>query len=127
MSEIGQFCLLAALVGSGYAAFACMVGWFTEHRPMRRGGVVAGAGSVVALTIAVGMLAWALLTGDLSFAYVVEYANGDLSWQYALSAFWVGQAGSLLVWAWFLGLLARCIGSGRGASPVRSASRRLRC
>ena len=26
MTSLGQFCLLVALVGSGYAAFACMVG-----------------------------------------------------------------------------------------------------
>ena len=31
---------------------------------------------------------------------------GSLPWHYALSAFWVGQAGSLLFWAWSVGVLA---------------------
>ena len=53
-----------------------------------------------------GDVGLALIVGDPSFAYVVEYANRDLPWQYALSAIWAGQAGSLLIWAWFLGLLA---------------------
>ena len=29
-----------------------------------------------------------------------------MPWYYALSAFWVGQAGSLLLWAWSVGVLA---------------------
>jgi len=52
------------------------------------------------------ILAWALVCKDLSFAYVAQYSSQQLPWHYSLSALWVGQAGSLLLWAWLLGVLA---------------------
>ena len=44
-----------------------------------------------------------------------------LPWHYALSAFWVGQAGSLLFWAWSVGVLAMIyrFWPRRTASPLR--------
>ena len=48
----------------------------------------------------------ALLAKDFRFAYVAQYSSRSLAWYYALSAFWVGQAGSLLFWAWSVGVLA---------------------
>ena len=43
---------------------------------------------------------------DFRFAYVAQYSSRLLPWYYAFSAFWVGQAGSLLFWAWSVGILA---------------------
>ena len=37
---------------------------------------------------------------------MAQYSSRLLPWYYALSAFWVGQAGSLLFWAWLVGVLA---------------------
>ena len=65
--------------------------------------VTAGA---VALSVVAVVLAWALVARDFSFAYVVQYSSRGLPWQFALLHSWVGQAGSLLLWAWFLGVLA---------------------
>ena len=52
------------------------------------------------------MLACALVTKDFRFEYVTEYSDPLLPWHYSLSALWVGQAGSLLVWGWFVAVLA---------------------
>lgn len=106
MTSLGQLCLLSALVGSGYAAFACIAGSRSDHRLMVRSGVWAAFLAVFTLTAATGLLAWALLTKDLHFQYVTEYSDPLLPWHYSLSAFWVGQAGSLLLWAWFVAVLA---------------------
>ena len=106
MNTFGQLCLLGTLVGSGYAAFACIAGWQRGHRAVGRSGDWAGATGVLALTAAVGVLAWALLVKDFQFSYVSQYSNRLLPWHYSLSALWVGQAGSLLVWAWFMGVMA---------------------
>jgi cytochrome c-type biogenesis protein CcmF len=103
---LGELCLLAALATSGYAAFACIVGWQGRHDAIRRSGVWAGAASVLTLSATSLVLLWALLTKDFRFDYVVQYCDNLLPWQYALSAFWVGQAGSLLLWAWFVAVLA---------------------
>jgi cytochrome c-type biogenesis protein CcmF len=51
-------------------------------------------------------LAWALLARDFSYEYVASYSSRLLPWQYRLSALWVGQAGSLLLWAWMMGTMA---------------------
>jgi cytochrome c-type biogenesis protein CcmF len=39
-------------------------------------------------------------------AYVAQYASRFLPWHYCLSALWVGQAGSLLLWAYMTGAMA---------------------
>ena len=106
MTTLGQICLLVALVGSGFGAFACMVGWSSSHRVLAKSGVVAATAGVAALSMVAAVLAWALVARDFSFTYVAQYSSRELPWQFALSAFWVGQAGSLLLWAWLLGILA---------------------
>jgi cytochrome c-type biogenesis protein CcmF len=42
----------------------------------------------------------ALATKDFSFSYVTDYSDSFLPLFYRITAFWAGQAGSLLFWAW---------------------------
>lgn len=105
MGSLGQLGLLIALVCSGYAAFV----YLTYHRPPRLLQCVAvgcGLAAFATLTGAVALLACALVTKDFRYDYVAHYSSRLLSWQYSLSALWVGQAGSLLLWAWMLAGLA---------------------
>jgi len=120
MTVLGQLCLLAAMVACGYAAFACAAGWRLGHRGLSRSGVAAAVAGVAALTVVATILGWALVGKDFRFAYVVDYSSRELPWHYSLSAFWGGQAGSLLLWAWLLGLLALAyrFGPRREASPL---------
>ena len=106
MTVIGQLTLLFAFVAAFYAAFACAVGRQFEHRFLQRSGYVSAFASVAALSILTLILIHALIRCDLSFAYVVQNSNHSLPWYYAISALWVGQGGSLLLWSWFLGFVA---------------------
>jgi len=106
MRLLGQVDLLIALVATGYAAFAVLAGGSCDSRRLRRTGTVAAVTAALALTLATATLAWALVTRDFGFDYVVHYASRTLAWRYALSALWVGQAGSMLLWAWFSVLLS---------------------
>ncbi len=106
MRLVGQICLLGALVGSGYSAAASIMGWRGRQRFIRQTGLAAGIGSVMALTVVVVALAYALLTKDFRFDYVARYSSRLLPWYYSVSSLWVGQAGSLLLWTWFTALLA---------------------
>jgi len=106
MTTLGQLCLLAAFVGSGYATFACLAGWHRADRAVQRSGWAAAVVAVLAVTAATAILGQALVLKDFRFAYVAQYSSRFLPWHYALSAFWVGQAGSLLLWAWLLAVLA---------------------
>jgi cytochrome c-type biogenesis protein CcmF len=106
MGSTGQLCLLTALVCSGYAAFVCLAFRIRPHRLLQRLTATCGVVAFVSLGGAVGLLAWALLTKDFTLDYVAHYSSRLLPWQYALSGLWVGQAGSLLLWAWMVGGLA---------------------
>jgi cytochrome c-type biogenesis protein CcmF len=72
---------------------------------MKRAGILCGIMTVACLSGAIVILGRALLTRDFQYEYVASYSSRLLSWQYALSALWVGQAGSLLLWAWLLSLV----------------------
>ncbi len=77
-----------------------------DSRTLRRSALVAAVTAFIALTAIVLILAHALVTKDFRFEYVTEYSDSLLPWHYSLSALWVGQAGSLLVWGWFVAALA---------------------
>ncbi len=93
MRTLGEACLLAAFVGSGFAAFACLAGANRPDRRVRLAGTWAAGASVLGLTVVAAVLAGALYHRDFSFAYVAQYSSKLLPWHYSLSALWVGQAG----------------------------------
>ncbi len=65
------------------------------------------------LTLASAVLFIALARADFSFLYVAEYTDSTLPMFYKITAFWAGQAGSLLFWAW----TAAIIGAVYVATP----------
>jgi cytochrome c-type biogenesis protein CcmF len=105
MRIAGELCLLTALVASGFAAFACIAGERAGSAKVSRAGLLAAVLSFVTLSVCMGVLAWSLLAKDFSFDYVANYASRELPAHYSLSALWVGQAGSLLLWAWMTNAL----------------------
>jgi cytochrome c-type biogenesis protein CcmF len=76
------------------------------HHLRQRVAIYAALIGFFSLTITLAMLAVALLSRDFGFEYVAQYASRLLPWQYCLSALWVGQAGSLLLWAWMMAAMA---------------------
>lgn len=52
------------------------------------------------LTLASFLLFYYLLAVDYSYLYVLDYSSTDMSLYYRISAFWAGQAGSILLWVW---------------------------
>ncbi len=49
-------------------------------------------------------LVWSVFTNDFSITYILEHSNRALPGPYKFSALWSGQEGSLLLWAWLLGI-----------------------
>src|SRR5690349_17215005 len=105
MRNVGELCLLFALVCSGYGALVGITCRLWAHPWFKRAGFLCGIVAVACLSGAIVILGRALLITDFRYEYVASYSSTLLSWQYALSALWVGQAGSLLLWAWFLSLV----------------------
>ncbi len=60
----------------------------------------------VALSLAAVVLWYLFLTNDFSVNYVWGHSSKEQPLGYKISAIWGGQGGSLLLWAWLLGLYA---------------------
>lgn len=95
--------LVALLVSTFAAGFACVESW-TKHDKAVSWLERAHLASVVLVTIVSSILLWALVTRDFSLKYVVQYTDSTLPLFYAMTAFWAGQAGSLLFWTLCMGL-----------------------
>ncbi|MAT68330.1 MAG: hypothetical protein CMJ58_02285 [Planctomycetaceae bacterium] len=109
MRILGECCLLVCLVTLGYSVFLTLAA--DSHRPSWRArlelwSTLLGFGGLSAV---LAILAWALAVGDFSFRYVSSYTSQQLEWQYRLAALWVGQAGSLLLWAWLMSACALAV------------------
>jgi cytochrome c-type biogenesis protein CcmF len=118
MRVLGECCLLACLVATGYAAFLSLWGGSDRQHGQSRLGAWFGLAGFAVLSVALAVLAWALALGDFSFQYVANYSSRLLAWQYRLSALWVGQAGSLLLWAWMMCALALVLRFLRTTDPL---------
>ncbi|MGH8993975.1 MAG: cytochrome c biogenesis protein CcsA, partial [Acidimicrobiia bacterium] len=96
----------AALAGALVACVAAVcVSWVGGRR--RRPALVAAgtwllAGAAGLAVAAMAALAWALLTGDFTIAYVAQATSRSMTWPYRLGSLWGGMEGSLLLWCSFL-------------------------
>jgi len=106
MRVLGEGCLLLSFISTGYAAFLSVAPGPGLDRLRPRLALWAAVVGLAALSITMAVLAWGLVGRDYGFEYVSQYASQLLPWQYCLSALWVGQAGSLLLWAWMMGAFA---------------------
>ena len=102
MSEIGPLAIGMAFVVSLYGLAAPLLGKALKRQELVRSGSAAVYANFLLLSVASAALLQALLTRDVGNAYVASYTSKDLGFWYTLSAFWAGQAGSLLFWALLL-------------------------
>ncbi len=109
MALLGNFALLLALVAGGWAVVVGFAGAKGGREDATRSAEGAMKGAAVALTVAAVSLAILLLRKDFSVEYVAQYTSRSLSVFYTIGAFWAGQAGSLLLWAWVLSLIASAV------------------
>ncbi len=98
MADLGRAALVVTLGLVVYALVGGSVAAVTNRRRLAtsaRNALFCAFGSTA---IAAAVLATALVRHDFSFRYVAAHTNRSLSTPYALSAFWGGQEGSLLLW-----------------------------
>src|SRR5215471_2240681 len=118
MADLGRAALVVSL---GLSVYALVFGAYAAKTNQRR--LATSARNALfacfgATLIASIVLASALVRHDFSFTYVAQHTNRTLSTPYALSAFWGGQEGSLLLWLLVL--------TGYGALAVAINRRLLR-
>ena len=116
MQDLGRAALVLAFGLVLYAAIGGGLGAYTRRRRLvdsaRNAFFAAFASGLVAATVLLN----AFRTRDFSFSYVAEHSSKALPFPYLYTAFWGGQAGSLLLWF--------CVLTGLGSAAV-ALNRRL--
>ena len=102
--EIGSFTLYFALPVVFWAAIAPMIGVITGRREFVKSAKYATYASGALITISAIAMIVAFVTNRFDIAYVFEYSRTAQPLVYKIAAFYGGQAGSLLFWAWMLSL-----------------------
>ncbi len=99
------FTLVCALLG---VTLACLS--LYENKPSKYLALVekASIGLTSGHILASLILLYALITYDFSVDYVAGYTDLTLPLFYRLTAFWAGQAGSLLFWALMVAICGAC-------------------
>ncbi|HEY3707216.1 MAG TPA: heme lyase CcmF/NrfE family subunit, partial [Terracidiphilus sp.] len=113
MATFGSLALIVALALAAYNLFAGAIslrllatGQPARVPPERLADTArrAGIAGFLAVTAAAFALVYSALTNDFSITYIVEHSNRALDLKYKFAALWSGQEGSLLLWAWLLGI-----------------------
>lgn len=93
------FALLLSILGAG---LACIEAWTARGKALpwlER----LNMSSVILVAFASAILLRALVSRDFTLSYVTQYTDSTLPLFYTITAFWAGQAGSLLFWALVMG------------------------
>ncbi|HMI21677.1 MAG TPA: cytochrome c biogenesis protein CcsA, partial [Gaiellaceae bacterium] len=116
MPELGRAALVVAFGLILYAAVAGGYAAFRGRRRLHDSATNALFASLGAVAVAALVLVAALVRHDFSLVYVADHTSRELPLRYAVSAFWGGQQGSLLLWLLVL--------TGMGSAAV-ALNRRL--
>src|SRR5580704_10825230 len=102
MENIGALSILLAFCFAVYAVVASVTGRLKKNSFLIVSGQRAVYSVWLLLTVAAGLLIYSLLTGDFRLAYVAAHTDSSMKTIYKFTAWWGGQEGSLLLWAWLL-------------------------
>jgi cytochrome c-type biogenesis protein CcmF len=114
MILIGELSLWVALLMATWGTTVGFAGGFSRRKELIASAERASYATFGFLTLAALGLWTALLRSDFSFRFVASYTSSNLPSIYKFTAFWAGQSGSLLLWAFILsGYAAIAIYSNR--------------
>lgn len=109
MENLGALSLLLAFCLAIYSFLGSIVGAWKD-RPFLVESARRSVYAVWALvTLASGILLYALITSDFRLAYVAAHSNRDMNPNFKFTAWWGGQGGSLLFWSWILATYAAVV------------------
>ncbi len=102
MENIGALSILLAFCLAVYAVIGSVIGKIKKNPFLVVSGERATYCVWILLTTASGLLIYSLLTGDFRLGYVASHTDQTMPAIYKFTAWWGGQEGSLLLWAWLL-------------------------
>ncbi|HHT62266.1 MAG: heme lyase CcmF/NrfE family subunit [Bacillota bacterium] len=101
-STLGYLLLILSLLAGIYVLYLNLAGIRKKRESLLAKAQLGMATIAFLVTAASLVLLFALVTDNFSIKYVYEYSTKDLPLAYKISAFWAGNAGSLLLWAQIL-------------------------
>jgi cytochrome c-type biogenesis protein CcmF len=106
---VGELSLWIALLMAAWCATVSFAGGLGGRADLVRSGERASY-SATAFTVLAAIGVWtALLTRDFSLSYVASQISANMPNIYVFTAFWSGQAGSMLFWALILSLYSAIV------------------
>jgi cytochrome c-type biogenesis protein CcmF len=118
MLVIGELSMWVALCFAAWACFVSFSGGVLRRADLALSGERAIYGTWAFVALASAGLWTALVRHDFTLRYVASYTSSNLPTLYTLTAFWAGQAGSMLFWTLIL--------SSYSAIAVWSGRQRMR-
>jgi cytochrome c-type biogenesis protein CcmF len=109
MAALGQICIVGAFGLALYAIVSSVVGVRLKTRELVASGQHAAWGVTALITAAALTLLTAFAVHDFSLRYVWEHSSRAMSMDLVLAAFYSGQQGSLLYWAWTLSIFSAIV------------------
>ncbi|MDH5804012.1 MAG: heme lyase CcmF/NrfE family subunit [Gemmatimonadota bacterium] len=106
MTILGQLSLGLAMLFSLWGTVVGGMAGHTGRADLAKSASRSVIAQLAVLTIAAIALSVALVNRDFNVQYVYSYTSRDLPLVYTLAAFYGGQAGSLLFWAFVLSIFA---------------------
>ena len=109
MENIGALAILLAFCLAIYAVVGSVTGKLKRNPFLIVSAERAVYGVWFLVSLASAVLLYALLTSDFRFSFVAEESNRAMPAIYKFTAWWGGQAGSLLFWSWLLATYASVV------------------
>jgi cytochrome c-type biogenesis protein CcmF len=109
MAALGQICIVGAFGLALYAIISSLAGVRVRSRELILSGQNAAWAVTALITAASLTLLVALAVHDFSLRYVWEHSSRAMSLDLVLAAFYSGQQGSLLYWAWTLSIFSAIV------------------
>ncbi|GAX91375.1 heme lyase CcmF/NrfE family subunit [Effusibacillus lacus] len=104
MALLGNSAIYLGLALSIYSLVIMLIGVKKQNQQL----VDSGKGAILSVflvtAISMALLLYLLGTSQFQFEYVKNYTSTELPLVYKLAALWAGNAGSLLLWTFFLAL-----------------------
>lgn len=104
LGSIGMFFQISALILCLASVTAYIYAYLTKAYNIKSIGNWLFIGTTITIVIASTVLLTAFIVSDFSIAYVAHNSDNSLPMFYKISAFWGGQAGSLLLWVLLLAI-----------------------
>src|SRR6266850_2209068 len=109
MENIGALAILLAFCLAIYAVIGSVTGKLKRNPFLVVSAERAIYGVWFLVTLASAILVYALITSDFRYSFVAEESNRAMPTIYKFTAWWGGQAGSLLFWSWLLATYAAVV------------------